>query len=79
MMLTDDEINAAHSWAEQVAACTCKTFFDGTRYVVERHSCAYCKEWDHKLTELGITDTPREVPRQAPKRKRSSKAMRRAA
>lgn len=41
--------------------CTCPLTSNGNGYVVEKHTCDYCREWDRKLTELGVSATPRPV------------------
>lgn len=77
MNLSPDEISTHKAWASQVSACTCKTRFndDTERYVVDRHTCDYCREWDRKLTELGVSSNPRPADNKKPgKRKYRSAA-----
>jgi hypothetical protein len=41
--------------------CTCRMTFNGEGYVVRRHTCDYCLAWDRKLTEAGVSVTPKPV------------------
>lgn len=57
------------------SGCTCPLTPDGKGYVVVKHTCDYCREWDRKLTELGVSATPRPVEeKKAGKRKCRSAA-----
>lgn len=50
------KLNAPMNGSE---GCTCHMTFNGDGYVVERHTCPHCQEWDQKLTEAGVSHTPR--------------------
>jgi hypothetical protein len=67
--LTEAEVQTAQAWASRIDGCTCRTEFDGMRYVVERHTCDHCREWDRKLTELGIGAKPMRPVEQKRRRK----------
>lgn len=41
--------------------CTCSMTFNGDGYVVERHTCQHCQEWDLRLTEAGVGHSPKPV------------------
>lgn len=41
--------------------CTCKLTFNGDGFVVKKHTCDYCRAWDKKLTELGVSGASRPV------------------
>lgn len=72
--LTDDEIRTAREWAATREGCTCPTTFDGSRYVVDRHTCPHCRAWDRKLTELGVSATPRPVEERKPGKRKYRRA-----
>lgn len=69
--LTDAEIEAARDWANGVSGCTCQKDYNGSNYVVLKHSCAYCMAWDKKLRDSGLGNGPK--PTESGKGKRRYK------
>lgn len=54
--------------------CTCRLTDNGQRHVVTKHTCDYCRAWDRKLTEMGVSAAPRLEPETKPVRRRQRKA-----